>query len=157
MTGLRLEHVTKKFKEFTAVNDVSFEVKDGEFVVVLGASGSGKSTILRLIAGLEVQTSGHVYIGDMEVDDYEPRDRNIAMVFQSYALYPHLTAYNNIAFALRVRRVPRDDDPDRYRRRTREEIDERVRHAAELLGITDTLEKKPAALSGGQRQRVALA
>ncbi len=157
MTGVRLENVSKQFKDSTALEDVSFAVKDGEFVVILGASGSGKSTILRIIAGLEVQTRGHVYIGDMLVDEYEPRDRNIAMVFQSYALYPHLRVYDNIAFALRVRKVPREDDPDRYRRRTREEIDDRVRRAADLLGIGDTLTKKPAELSGGQRQRVALA
>ncbi|HTW77625.1 MAG TPA: ABC transporter ATP-binding protein [Thermoplasmata archaeon] len=157
MTGIRLENVTKRFKTTLAVDDVTFSIRDGEFVVILGASGSGKSTILRIIAGLEVQTSGHVYIGDMQVDDYEPRDRNIAMVFQSYALYPHLRVYDNIAFGLRVRRVPREDDPDRFRRRTRQEIDDRVRHAADLLGIGDTLRKKPSELSGGQRQRVALA
>lgn len=157
MTGIRLEHITKRFKTETAVDDVSVEIADGEFVVILGASGSGKSTLLRIIAGLEVQTDGHVYIGDMLVDDYEPRDRNIAMVFQSYALYPHLSAYDNIAFGLRVRRVPREDDPEKLRRRTREEIDQKVRAAAELLGITETLRRRPAELSGGQRQRVALA
>ncbi len=145
MTGIRLENVTKRFKTTVAVDDVSLQIPDGEFLVILGASGSGKSTILRLIAGLEVQTSGHVYIGDMLVDDYEPRDRNIAMVFQSYALYPHLTVYNNIAFGLKVRRVEKG------------EIDRRVKSTAQLLGIDDTLDRRPSELSGGQRQRVALA
>jgi multiple sugar transport system ATP-binding protein len=145
MTGIRLDHVTKRFKTQLAVDDVSFEVADGEFLVILGASGSGKSTILRIIAGLEVQTSGHVFIGDMQVDDYEPRDRNIAMVFQSYALYPHLSVFDNIAFGLKVRHVPRD------------EIQRRVHETAELLGIGDTLKRRPSELSGGQRQRVALA
>ena len=145
MTGIRLENVTKRFKTDTAVDDVSAQIQDGEFVVILGASGSGKSTILRIIAGLEVQTSGHVYIGDMLVDDYEPRDRNLAMVFQTYALYPHLTIYQNIGFALKVRHVPRP------------EIDRAVREVAARLGIAETLERRPAELSGGQRQRVALA
>jgi multiple sugar transport system ATP-binding protein len=145
MTGIRLEHVTKRFKTEVAVDDVSAQIKDGEFVVILGASGSGKSTILRIIAGLEVQTTGHVFIGDMLVDDYEPRDRNIAMVFQSYALYPHLSAYDNIAFGLKVRRVPRV------------EIDGKIRAVAQLLDISETLAKRPSQLSGGQRQRVALA
>jgi len=145
MTGIRLEHVTKRFKTETAVDDVSAQIEDGEFVVILGASGSGKSTILRIIAGLEVQTQGHVYIGDMLVDDYEPRDRNLAMVFQTYALYPHLSIYQNIAFSLKIRHVPR------------EEIDRAVRQVAARLGISETLERRPAQLSGGQRQRVALA
>jgi multiple sugar transport system ATP-binding protein len=140
-----LEHVTKRFKTETAVDDVSAQIQDGEFVVILGASGSGKSTILRIIAGLEVQTSGHVYIGDMLVDDYEPRDRNLAMVFQTYALYPHLSIYQNIGFALKVRHVPKP------------EIDRAVRQVAARLGISETLRKRPAELSGGQRQRVALA
>jgi ABC-type sugar transport system ATPase subunit len=145
MTGIRLEHVSKRFKSQLAVDDVSVDVADGEFLVILGASGSGKSTILRIIAGLEVQTSGHVYIGDMEVDDYEPRDRNIAMVFQSYALYPHLSVFNNIAFGLKVRHTDRA------------EIQRRVQTTADLLGIGDTLKRRPSELSGGQRQRVALA
>jgi ABC-type sugar transport system ATPase subunit len=145
VTGIRLEHVTKRFKTLAAVDDVSVDVADGEFLVILGASGSGKSTILRIIAGLEVQTSGHVFIGDMMVDDYEPRDRNIAMVFQSYALYPHLSVFDNIAFGLRVRHVERG------------EIERRVNETAGLLGIGETLKRRPAELSGGQRQRVALA
>jgi multiple sugar transport system ATP-binding protein len=157
VTGIRLEHVTKRFKTGVAVDDVSAEIRDGELVVVLGASGSGKTTILRIIAGLEVQTSGHVYIGDSLVDDFEPRDRNLAMVFQSYALYPHLSIYENIAFGLRLRWVPREDDPNRDRRLTKKEIDEKVRSAAHELDITETLERRPAELSGGQRQRVALA
>jgi len=145
VTGIRLDHVSKRFKTQLAVDDVSFQVADGEFLVILGASGSGKSTILRIIAGLEVQTSGHVFIGDMQVDDYEPRDRNIAMVFQSYALYPHLNIFNNIAFGLKVRHVDRA------------EILRRVNETATLLGIDDTLQRRPSQLSGGQRQRVALA
>ena len=157
MTGIALQNITKRFKEEVAVDDVSLAIADGEFVVILGASGSGKSTILRIIAGLEVQTSGHVYIGDMLVDEYEPRDRNLAMVFQSYALYPHLSAYENIAFGLRVRRIPREDDPNRLRKYTREEIDAKVTSAAQMLGIAGMLQKRPSELSGGQRQRVALA
>jgi len=145
MTGIRLDHVTKRFKTQLAVDDVSFSVNDGEFLVILGASGSGKSTILRIIAGLEVQTAGHVFIGDMMVDDYEPRDRNIAMVFQSYALYPHLSVFQNIAFGLKVRHVEKT------------EIERRVTETARLLGIDDTLTRRPSQLSGGQRQRVALA
>ncbi|HTS32950.1 MAG TPA: ABC transporter ATP-binding protein [Thermoplasmata archaeon] len=144
MTGIRVEHLTKRFKEQVAVEDVTAEIRDGEFVVILGASGSGKTTILRMIAGLEVQTSGHVYIGDMLVDDYEPRDRNIAMVFQTYALYPHLSVRKNIGFGLKVRHVERA------------EIDRRVNAVAEQLGISETLDRRPAELSGGQRQRVAL-
>ncbi len=144
MTGIRLEHVTKRFKTQVAVDDVSAQIENGEFVVILGASGSGKTTILRMIAGLEVQTSGHIYIGDMLVDDYEPRDRNIAMVFQSYALYPHLSVRKNIGFGLKVRHVERG------------EIDRRVNEVAQLLGISETLDRRPSELSGGQRQRVAL-
>ncbi len=144
MTGIRLEHLTKRFKNQVAVEDVSADIRNGEFVVILGASGSGKTTILRMIAGLEVQTSGHVYIGDMLVDDYEPRDRNIAMVFQTYALYPHLSVRKNIGFGLKVRHVERS------------EIDRRVTAVAELLGISETLDRRPSELSGGQRQRVAL-
>ncbi len=145
MTGIRLEHVTKRFKSDVAVDDVSLEVKDGEFMVILGPSGCGKTTSLRMIAGLEVQTSGHVYIGDMLVDDYEPRERNIAMVFQSYALYPHMRVAENIGFGLKVRHTPKA------------EIRERVWNVAVQLGIETTLNKRPSELSGGQRQRVALA
>src|SRR5271170_3913087 len=136
MTGIRLRNVTKRFKTQLAVDDVSFDVADGEFLVILGASGSGKSTILRIIAGLEVQTSGHVFIGDMMVDDYEPRDRNIAMVFQSYALYPHLSVFDNIAFGLKVRHTERG------------EILRRVESTSKLLGIGDTLKRRPSELSG---------
>jgi len=157
MTGIRLEHITKRFKKEVAVDDVSMQVADGEFLVILGASGSGKTTILRMIAGLEVQTSGHVYIGDMLVDDYEPRDRNIAMVFQSYALYPHLTVYQNIAFGLKLRRVPDPHDETKLRKMPKAEIDQKIHSVTTLLGIPETLQKRPAELSGGQRQRVALA
>jgi len=157
MTGIRLEHLTKRFKTELAVDDVSASIADGEFLVILGASGSGKTTVLRMIAGLEVQTTGHVYIGDMLVDDYEPRDRNIAMVFQSYALYPHLTVYQNIAFGLKLRRIPDPKDENRLRKIPPDEIDRKVRSVTQLLGIGETLTKRPAELSGGQRQRVALA
>jgi len=145
MTGIRLEHVTKRFKEEVAVDDVSLEIADREFLVILGPSGCGKTTTLRMIAGLEVQTSGHIYIGDMLVDDYEPRDRNIGMVFQSYALYPHMRVADNIAFGLKMRRTPK------------EEIRRRVHEVAVQLDIVETLGRRPAELSGGQRQRVALA
>lgn len=128
-----------------AVDNVSIDVEDGEFLVLLGPSGCGKTTTLRMIAGLEELTAGHIYIGNRMVDDYEPKDRNVAMVFQSYALYPHLTIYDNIAFGLKARHE------------TKEDIDRKVKEVARMLDITHLLARKPAALSGGQRQRVALA
>jgi multiple sugar transport system ATP-binding protein len=131
-------------KGVVAVDRVSFEVADKEFFVLVGPSGCGKSTTLRLVAGLEEPTSGEILIGDRVVNDVEPKDRDIAMVFQNYALYPHMTVYENMAFALRLRRVSKDD------------IRKRVYEAARILGITDLLKRKPAALSGGQRQRVAV-
>ncbi len=145
MATVRLEHITKKFGETTAVDDISLTVNDGEFVVLLGPSGCGKTTTLRIVSGLEVQSEGHVYIGDRVVDDVEPKDRNVAMVFQSYALYPHLKIYDNIAFGLKARHVPRA------------EIIKKVNETAKMLQIHQLLDRKPAALSGGQRQRVALA
>ncbi len=146
MAKIRLENLTKRFGgEVTAVDNISLTIEDGEFTVLLGPSGCGKTTTLRMIAGLEIQTEGHIYIGDRVVDDIEPKDRNIAMVFQSYALYPHLNIYKNIAFGLKARKEPKDS------------IDRKVKDVAHILQIGGLLDRKPAALSGGQRQRVALA
>ncbi len=145
MSEIVLEGVGKAFPDGTvAVKDVDLEMADGEFVVLVGPSGSGKSTVLRMIAGLEEVTSGTIRIGDRVVNDLSPAERDIAMVFQNYALYPHMTVFNNMAFALKLRKVPKD------------EIDRRVRDAAELLSITELLGRKPRQLSGGQRQRVAM-
>ena len=144
MARVVLEHVTKRFGDVVAVDDLSLEVEDREFLVLLGPSGCGKSTALRMIAGLEDPTEGSIRIGDRVVDDVEPKDRNVAMVFQSYALYPHMTVRKNIEFPLRASR--------------REERTRRARaDAAETLGLAELLDRKPAQLSGGQRQRVALA
>jgi len=139
-----LENVSKHFGDVVAVNNVSLEIKDEEFVVLVGPSGCGKSTLLRMIAGLEEVTSGKIYIGDRLVNDVPPKDRDIAMVFQNYALYPHMNVYDNMAFGLKLRKVPKA------------EIDRRVREAAAILGIEDLLFRKPRQLSGGQRQRVAV-
>jgi multiple sugar transport system ATP-binding protein len=144
MAGLTLDHVTKKFNEVTAVNDLTLQVRDQEFLVLVGPSGCGKSTALRMIAGLEEITSGDLYIGERRVNDVAPKDRDIAMVFQSYALYPHMSVYDNMAFGLKLRKRPK------------QEIDRRVKEAAELLGLQNLLQRKPKQLSGGQRQRVAL-
>ena len=145
MSQVLLENLTKVFdKTVTAVDNVSFEVADREFFVLVGPSGCGKSTTLRLLAGLEEPTSGRICIGDTDVTWTEPKDRDIAMVFQNYALYPHMTVYDNMAFALKLRHVPKA------------EILRRVREAAGILGIEDLLKRKPRALSGGQRQRVAV-
>jgi multiple sugar transport system ATP-binding protein len=144
MAGVLLDHVTKRFGEVTAVNDLSIQVQDKEFLVLVGPSGCGKSTGLRLIAGLEEITAGDIYIGDRRVNDVAPKDRDIAMVFQSYAHYPHMTVYDNLAFGLKLRRTPKA------------EIDRRVKEAAEILGLQNLLARKPKQLSGGQRQRVAL-
>jgi multiple sugar transport system ATP-binding protein len=145
MAEIRLEHVTKDFGTGEpAVDDVNLGIEDGEFVILVGPSGSGKSTILRMIVGLEDITSGDVYIADKRVNDKAPRDRNLAMVFQNYALYPHLTVYENIAFPLRLHKLPDD------------EVRERVGRAADLLELGEFLDRKPAQLSGGQRQRVAM-
>jgi len=144
MTGVILKEITKRFGETEAVSSLSLEVEDGEMLVLVGPSGCGKSTTLRLIAGLEEPTEGEMWIGERCVNSLPSKDRDIAMVFQSYALYPHMTVYDNIAFGLKVRKLPKD------------EIERRVRQAAEMLGIADKLEAKPKELSGGQRQRVAV-
>jgi multiple sugar transport system ATP-binding protein len=148
MANVKLESVRKAFvaggKAGVAVDDVSLEVADGEFCVLVGPSGCGKSTTLRIIAGLETATSGRVLIGQRDVTTLPAKERDIAMVFQSYALYPHMTTYENMAFALKLRKMPRPD------------IDTRVREAAQLLGISELLERKPRQLSGGERQRIAL-
>jgi multiple sugar transport system ATP-binding protein len=144
MARVFYEHVTKRFGDVVAVNDLTLEIPDKEFLVLVGPSGCGKSTVIRLLAGLETLTDGHVYIGDQVVDDVSARDRDIAMVFQSYALYPHMSVFDNMGFGLRMHGV------------RKEEIIRRVNEAAQILGIEDLLKRKPAQLSGGQRQRVAL-
>jgi multiple sugar transport system ATP-binding protein len=145
MAGVTLENVDKVYDGVNKVVDnLSLRIDDGEFIVLVGPSGCGKSTTLRMIAGLEEITRGTIWIGDRVVNDVSPKDRDIAMVFQSYALYPHMTVFGNMAFALRLRNVPADT------------IEQKVRHAAQILGIASLLERKPKALSGGQRQRVAL-
>jgi multiple sugar transport system ATP-binding protein len=145
MAAIELEHVTKAFAGgVVAVDDVNLTIADGEFMVLVGPSGCGKSTLLRMIAGLEEITEGTISIGDMDVTDLEPPDRDIAMVFQNYALYPHMSVRENLGFGLSVRRTPKS------------EIVRRVREVATLLGLQDLLDRKPAHLSGGQRQRVAM-
>ena len=145
MASVTLEHVKKIYdNKVTAVHDFNLEIKDKEFVVFVGPSGCGKSTTLRMVAGLEDISEGTLKIGDRVVNDVEPKDRDIAMVFQNYALYPHITVYENMAFSLRLRKMDR------------EEVHRRVCQAAEILGITEYLGRKPKALSGGQRQRVAI-
>jgi len=144
MASVTYDHVYKRFDEVVAVNDLSLEIEDKEFLVLVGPSGCGKSTALRLLAGLEDISDGTLKIGDRVVNDVAPKDRDIAMVFQSYALYPHMSVYDNMAFGLKLRDYPKD------------QIAERVNNAAEILGITPLLDRKPRQLSGGQRQRVAL-
>jgi multiple sugar transport system ATP-binding protein len=144
MAGVTLRNLTKTFKNVLAVNNVNLEIRDKEFLVLVGPSGCGKTTALRMVAGLEEATSGEIFIGERLVNDVSPKDRDIAMVFQNYALYPHMTVYKNMAFALELRRTPK------------EEIKKRVTVVAEMLGLGQLLERKPKQLSGGQRQRVAL-
>lgn len=144
MANVRLNKISKLFNGTPAVTNLSLDVADGEFLVLLGPSGCGKSTTLRMVAGVETPTEGEVWIGDRLVNDVPPRERDIAMVFQSYALYPQMTVYDNLAFPLRMRKY------------SKAEIDERVKKAAATLEITDLLKRKPRELSGGQRQRVAL-
>jgi ABC-type sugar transport system ATPase subunit len=144
MATVTFDHVTKSYDGTVAVNDLNLTVGDGEFLVLVGPSGCGKTTALRMIAGLEQITDGRLLIGDRVVNNVAPVQRDIAMVFQSYALYPHMTVYNNLAFGLRNKKVPRRD------------IDERVKQAADILDLGPLLKRKPKQLSGGQRQRVAL-
>lgn len=144
MSKVRYENMTKAWGEVIGVNNLNLEIPDKEFLVLVGPSGCGKSTALRCLAGLEEITDGNIYIGDRVVNDVPPKDRDIAMVFQSYALYPHMTVYDNMAFGLKLRKTPKD------------EITRRVQEAAKILGITQLLDRKPKQMSGGQRQRVAL-
>lgn len=145
MASLSLKHINKVYPNgFEAVKDFNLEIQDKEFIIFVGPSGCGKSTTLRMIAGLEDISSGELRIGDKLVNDVEPKDRDIAMVFQNYALYPHMTVYDNMAFGLKLRKVPKD------------EIDKMVREAAKILDLEALLDRKPKALSGGQRQRVAM-
>ena len=144
MTDVRLEGLTKRFGPVVAVDAVDLTINSGEFVVLVGPSGSGKTTCLRMIAGLETVTSGSIFIGDSDVAQVHAKDRNVAMVFQSYALYPHMSVADNMGFALKIRKLPR------------QEIESRVREVAATLGLTQELPRKPKTLSGGQQQRVAL-
>ncbi len=144
MAGITLNKLNKTYGALTVVHDIDLEIADKEFIILVGPSGCGKSTTLRMIAGLEEISSGDLIIGDTIVNEVPAKNRDIAMVFQNYALYPHMTVYKNMAFGLELRRAPRD------------EVDRKVREAAEILDITHLLNRKPKALSGGQRQRVAL-
>ena len=165
MASVTLRNLNKVFtdqqtkKEVHAVKDMNLEIRDGEFLVLVGPSGCGKTTSMRMVAGLEESTGGEILIGDRVVNDVAPRDRNIAMVFQNYALYPHMTVYDNMAFGLRLRMLP-----PFYKQlmnwgetqTIKADIDKRIRETAKTLGIDQLLDRKPKALSGGQRQRVAL-
>jgi multiple sugar transport system ATP-binding protein len=144
MAGVKFEHVYKRFNKVEVVHDITMDIVDKEFLVLVGPSGCGKSTVLRMIAGLEDVTEGEIYIGDRVVNNVDPKDRDIAMVFQNYALYPHMTVYDNMAFGLKLRHIPTS------------EIKKRVEDAADILGMQKLLKRKPKELSGGQRQRVAL-
>jgi multiple sugar transport system ATP-binding protein len=144
MASVTYEHIWKKFGDFVALNDFHLQVEDKEFLVLVGPSGCGKTTALRCLAGLEEVSGGRILIGDRVVNDIAPKDRDIAMVFQSYALYPHMSVFDNMAFGLKLRKVPKD------------EIKRRVEEAAKTLGIEHLLKRKPRELSGGQRQRVAV-
>ena len=144
MAGVTYDHVTKRFGDVIAVNDLTIDIADKEFLVFVGPSGCGKTTSLRLLAGLEEITEGNIFIGDRLVNDVAPKDRDIAMVFQSYALYPHMSVFDNMAFGLKLRKTPKA------------EVARRVREGAAMLGIEELLDRKPKQLSGGQRQRVAL-
>ena len=144
MASVNYEHIYKRFGDVVAVNDLNIDIADKEFLVFVGPSGCGKTTSLRLLAGLEEISEGTISIGDRVVNDVPPKDRDIAMVFQSYALYPHMSVYDNMAFGLKLRKTPKA------------EIDKKVKEAAEILGISQLLDRKPKQLSGGQRQRVAV-
>lgn len=145
MANVSLQHIYKIYDGgVTAVTDFNLEIEDKEFIILVGPSGCGKSTTLRMVAGLEDISKGDLYIGDVRCNDVAPKDRDIAMVFQNYALYPHMSVFENMAFGLKLRKIPKD------------EIKRRVEEAAKILGIAQYLDRKPKALSGGQRQRVAL-
>src|SRR4029078_2828055 len=145
MAEISFDQVTKVYPDGTeAVSSVDLEIEDGALMVLVGPSGCGKTTLLRMVAGLEEITEGEIRIGDRVINDVEPKNRDLAMVFQNYALYPHMTCYDNMAFALKLRRMPR------------RQIARRVRETARALGLEDQLKKKPRSLSGGQRQRVAM-
>ena len=144
MSSVSYKHVMKQYGDVTVIKDLNIEIEDKEFVVFVGPSGCGKSTSLRMLAGLEEISGGEIWIGDRKVNDVPPKDRDIAMVFQSYALYPHMTVYDNMAFGLKLRKTPKA------------EIEKRVNEAAAILGLEEYLDRKPKALSGGQRQRVAV-
>src|SRR4030088_3379006 len=144
MAQVALRNIVKTFDKTPAVQGIDLDIADREFIVLVGPSGCGKSTTLRMIAGLEEASSGEIYIGDQLVNDVPPKDRDIAMVFQNYALYPHMTVFENMSFGLRLKKFPKP------------EIKERVQTAARILDITDLLDRRPKQLSGGQRQRVAM-
>ena len=145
MASVQLKNVVKKYPNgFVAVKDFNLEIEDKEFIIFVGPSGCGKSTTLRMVAGLEDISTGELFIDGKKMNDVEPKDRDIAMVFQNYALYPHMTVYDNMAFGLKLRKVPKD------------EIDKKVHEAARILDLEHLLDRKPKALSGGQRQRVAM-
>ena len=144
MASVSYKNVMKSYGDNIVIKDLNIEIADKEFVVFVGPSGCGKSTSLRMLAGLEEISAGEIWIGDRVVNDVPPKDRDIAMVFQSYALYPHMTVYDNMAFGLKLRKTPKA------------EIDKRVKEAAAILGLDDLLDRRPKALSGGQRQRVAV-
>ncbi|MCX5818717.1 MAG: ATP-binding cassette domain-containing protein, partial [Deltaproteobacteria bacterium] len=144
MSNVILKNLVKRFGSVTAVDNLTIEIRDREFAVLVGPSGCGKTTALRMIAGLETITSGEIFIGDKLVNDMDPKDRDIAMVFQNYALYPHMNVRDNMGFGLKIRKFPK------------EEIESRVQEAADILGIQELLHRKPKELSGGQRQRVAV-
>ena len=167
MATVELKNVYKIFGDVIAVNDFSLKIEDKEFIVFVGPSGCGKTTTLRMIAGLESITAGEIYIGDNLVNYVEPKNRDIAMVFQNYALYPHMTVYKNMAFSLKLRKFPFEVEVEDkkthqktkkiiYRKLKKDEIHEKVMAAARMLEIEDYLSRKPKALSGGQRQRVAI-
>ena len=144
MAGVSIRNVYKSFGEVKVIQGISMEIEDGEFVVMVGPSGCGKSTLLRMVAGLESISTGEIAIGERVVNDLEPKDRNIAMVFQNYALYPHMSVYDNMAYGLKIRHLAKS------------EIDARVNRAAEILELSKFLKRRPRELSGGQRQRVAM-
>src|SRR5215217_319089 len=145
MSDIKLEHVTKRYPDgYEAVKDMTLDVEDGEFMILVGPSGCGKSTALRMVAGLEDISDGELHIGENVVNDKAPKDRDIAMVFQNYALYPHMSVRDNMGFALKLRGAPND------------EINSKVEEAARILDLEQHLDRKPSQLSGGQRQRVAM-